>query len=46
MTRSSCPNCNPDTWFSAGYEKACAGQELLDWGDILFYWGSVMEITQ
>lgn len=25
MTRSSyCYNCNPDTWFATGYEKACA----------------------
>lgn len=42
MTRLSYSyNCNPDNWFATGYQSAC-GQELLDWGEILFYRGSVM----
>lgn len=33
MTRPSyCHNCNPDTWFATGYEKACAWAGALGLG--------------
>lgn len=45
MTISSCcPDRNPDTWFTAGYDKACAGRELLDWGRFCFTGGQLWRL--